>query len=108
MDKQKYDEMKKYLDEINALLKEGGLSPEEINKFELIRSQLAGALLSPWLPIGWERKLIMFIILTAGAIGYLTGNHKILFIWLALPLFSPRIIGESLRIIGYIIGKSKI
>lgn len=107
MDKQKYEEMKIYLDKINALLKEDGLSIEERQKFELIRSQLAGALLHPWLPVGWERKLIMLIIMTAGVIGYFAVNPKMIFIWLALPLFSPRIMGESLRIIGYIIGNSK-
>lgn len=36
MDKQKYEEMKIYLDEINALLKEDGLSIEERQKLSLI------------------------------------------------------------------------
>ena len=99
--------MKIYLEEIRALLKDGNLSPEEKEKFELISSQLSGALLHPWLQIGWERKLIMSILLVSGAVGFLVGYSKLLFIWLALPLFSPRFMGETLRIIGMIIGSTR-
>lgn len=107
MDSLKYEEMKIYLEKIHALLKEGNLSPEEKEKFELISAQLAGALCHPWLPVGWERKLIMSILLIVGAVGFLVGYSKLLFIWLALPLFSPRLIGETMRIIGMIIGSTR-
>jgi hypothetical protein len=61
MKRQQYEEMKIYLGEIRALLQKGDLSPEEREKLEELSQQLAGALLHPWLPVGWELRLIVLV-----------------------------------------------
>jgi hypothetical protein len=66
MNKEKYEESKTYQKETYRLLKEGNLSPEERQKFEEIHAQLAGFLMSPWLPVDLIRRAIMICILIIG------------------------------------------
>lgn len=100
MDKEKYEEAKIYQKEIYRFLKEGNISPEERQKFEEIHAQLAGFLMSPWLPVDWGRRAIMICIFIIGLYGILQGYTLIALLWLLLPLFSPRIQGEVLQLIG--------
>jgi hypothetical protein len=65
------------------------------------QTQIAGALLSDWLPSGIMRRMIMFILLLIGLYGFLSEGGYLMFSWLLLPLFSPRCVGE----IAYAIGK---
>ncbi|MGA9821867.1 MAG: hypothetical protein WBQ36_09740 [Desulfobaccales bacterium] len=99
MNKEKYEEAKIYQKEIYRLLKEGNLSPEERQKLEEIQDQLAGFLMSPWLPVDLIRRAIMICILIIGIYGIIKGYMFIALLWLLLPLFSPRIQGEVLQLI---------
>ncbi|MFZ6022016.1 MAG: hypothetical protein ACOYT9_00920 [Patescibacteria group bacterium] len=101
MNREKYEEAKKASQEIDRLLKEGNLTPEERQKFEKIRAQLAGVLLSPWLPVDWGRRSIMFFIFLIGLYGMIQGHTFLASLWLLLPIFSPRIVGE----VAYALGK---
>jgi hypothetical protein len=62
MKKEQHEELKKSFENISKLLEDQNLSIEERKKFETLKSQLAGALMSSWLPVGGGRKFIMFII----------------------------------------------
>lgn len=54
MTREEFEEAKKQSEEIAKLLKEGNLTAEERQKLETLQAQLSGALLSPWLPFGWQ------------------------------------------------------
>jgi hypothetical protein len=94
MTHEELEEVKKQSAEITRLLKEGNLTAEEKQKLETLQARLSGALLSPWLPFGWVRRLIMVVLFLVGAIGVTQGNTYFLFSWLLLLLFSPRLVGE--------------
>ena len=60
-----------------------------------LKAQMAGYLLSPWLPHGAIRKIIMIIIALFALIGGVKFGQKLFFLLLILlPIFSPRIVGE--------------
>jgi hypothetical protein len=101
MSQETHEDAKKMLDEIRELLKDETLSMEERNTLEIHAVALSGALSSSWLPYGWGRRLIMISILALGLYGLAIENHAVLFCWLLLPLFSPRIVGE----VSYFLGK---
>jgi hypothetical protein len=100
MDKNQYEEGKKVGDAISKVLEDGNLSAEDREKFETLRSQVAGYLLSPWLPVGVGRKAIMLALIIIGGYGLMIDKPLIALTWLMAPLFSPRLVGETLRFIG--------
>jgi hypothetical protein len=61
------------------------------------RLELQAARLKPWLPITWSYRITMAIIFFLG-----TGSPEAKWIWLSLPLFSPRIIAEAAYLMGRI------
>ena len=66
-----------------------------------LKAQMAGYLLSPWLPHGAIRKIIMIIIALFALIGGVKFGQKLFFLLLILlPIFSPRIVGEVSLFIG--------
>lgn len=101
-----FEEAKRTLDEITKLLREGNLTAEERQKFETMKAQLAGALLHSWLPFCWVRRSIMAALLVVGIYGLVGGNNQFLLAWVAIPLFSPRSMGELAFAIGKVYGKS--
>src|SRR5574341_344723 len=100
MNKEKYEEEKKTSQEIDRLLKEGNLTSEERQKFEKLHAQLAGVLLSPFLPVDWGRRGIMIFIFLIGLYGMIQGHPLLALIWLLLLIFSPRIVGEVTHALG--------
>lgn len=100
MDRKTYQEAKKNSEEIAKLLRDGNLTAEEKQKFETLQTQLAGVLLSPWLPFDWGRRSIMIVLLLIGVYGLAEGNHLFLVAWLFLPVFSPRLAGEFYYALG--------
>lgn len=97
---EEFEEAKKQSAEIAKLLRDGSLAPEDRQKLEMLQTQLAGTLLSPWLPFNWERRAIMIVLFLVGAIGLVEGNSYFLFSWLFLLLFSPRLMGEFAFALG--------
>ena len=100
MTREEFEEAKKQSAEIAKLLKEGNLTAEDRQKLEVLQIQLAGALLSPWLPFGWGRRSIMIVLFLVGANGLIQGNGYFLFAWLFLLFFSPRFVGEFAYALG--------
>ena len=100
MTRVEFEEAKRYLAEISALLKEGNLTPEERQRLEMSSAQLAGALCSTWLPFGWGRRTAMIALFFVGALGLAAGNIYFLIAWLFMPLFSPRFVAECAHLLG--------
>lgn len=96
MAKDEYEAIKKIMED-----KELADEMEEVSPG--IKAQMAGYLLSPWLPHGATRKILMIIIALVGLVGGGVYGQKLFFLLLLiLPFFSPRIIGEVARFIGMI------
>lgn len=100
MDKKQYGEVKKVGDVVSKVLEVENLSAEDRENFETLRSQVAGYLFSPWLPVGVGRKAIMLALIVIGGYGLMIDKPLIALCWPMVPLFSPRIVGETLRMIG--------
>ena len=107
MDRETHKEAKTNLEEISKLLREGNLTAEEKQKFKILQARLAGVLLHPWLPFGWARRSIMIVLFLGGVYGLAEGNNFLLVAWLALPLFSPRFVGEFCNALGKVIRVSR-
>jgi hypothetical protein len=59
--------------------------------------------MSPWLPVGISRKLIMLAIVALGIQQAIwQENYEPFLWWLLLPFFSPRIVGEAAHAFGRI------
>lgn len=102
MDKDQYIQIKKTSELVKNALENDNLSAEERQKLEISLAQMSGYLCSPWLPVGVGRKSIMVALLIIGFYGFLIGKPIIAVCWLLIPLFSPRLVGETLRLIGII------
>ena len=101
MTREEFEEAKKQSAEIAKLLKDGNLAAEDRQKLETLQAQLAGVLLSPWLPFGWRQRSIMIVLFLVGAYGLMPGDGYFLFAWVLLLFFSPRFVGE----LAYALGK---
>jgi hypothetical protein len=106
MNRETYEQAKKQLEEIDNHLREGNLTAEERQKFETLKTQLAGVLLHPWLPVGWGRRSIMIILLIIGIYGLAEGRNYLLLAWVLLLFFSPRFVGELFRVLGKVFESS--
>lgn len=104
MNKQEYEEAKKLLEQITKLVDEGGITDEEKEKLEINKAQLSGQLLSIWWPFDLKRRLIMIVLFLIGLYGVTTGNAGLIWAWLAMIFFSPRIMGEVAFRIGQLAG----
>lgn len=100
MNRDQSDEAKRLLAEVRVELGRDDLSPEQREALERNAAQLAGALMSPWLPFGWGRKALMLVLLLLGTLWPLGGNPAWAMAWLIMLTFSPRIVGYALYAFG--------
>lgn len=101
MDRAKYEEAKRVLDEIRYELDTQPLTKEQRAELERHAAALAGQILSPWLPVSGTRRVIMLGIVLLGPItAWWAGNYQPFVWWLLLPFFSPRIMGECAFFLG--------
>jgi len=100
MTRNEFEEAKHQYGEISRLLKEGNLTAEERQRFEVLQAQLSGILLSPWIPFGWGRRGAMIVLFVLGGLGLAGGNMYFLFAWLIMFCFSPRLVGEFAYYLG--------
>jgi hypothetical protein len=100
--REQYDEAKRLLEEINYELKTQPLTEAQRKKLQLHAASLAGVLLHPWFPVSWTRRLIMVAIVLLGIQQAWVGNYEAVLLWLILPFFSPRIVGECSFLLGKI------
>jgi hypothetical protein len=75
--------------------------------YEKSLTALAGQRLSSWLPKGYIRKILFFILLFIGLFGtfVLENGWYLLIMFIALILFSPRIAGEVAFLLGRLLSK---
>lgn len=99
MDREQYEEAKRRLGEITSRLKYEQISAEERDRLEKEGARLARVMMSPWIPFSWGHRIGMMVIVAIGFWGLTQGQSFLALIWLALPLFSPRIVGEFLNLL---------
>lgn len=97
-----YERAKATLDQINDTLTNQPMTEAKRHELQEHAMRLSGSLMSPWLPVDWTRRLIMFGIVALGIQQAMAGNFQPLVWWLLLPLFSPRIVGEAAYAAGRI------
>jgi len=100
MERERYFEARKALDEIRHELATAPLTPEQRKELKLHAAKLSGVLLHPWFPVAWRGRLIMAGIVLLGLQQAWVGNFEPMIFWLLLPLFSPRIMGECAFLFG--------
>ena len=105
MDKELHRQAEGLLEMISVELKSEILTPQERHELEIQKSKLSGMLLSTWFPVPWSKRIIMIVIVGFGLWQMVEQNFQPLIYWVALPFFSPRIVGEGAFFIGKISGK---
>ena len=100
MDSEQYRQIKKASELVKHSLEHDNLTAEERQQLEQSYAQMCGYLASPWLPIGIGRKAVILALLILGAYGFAIDKPLIALCWILIPLFSPRLVGEALLIIG--------
>jgi len=102
MDRDQYHQIKKTSDLVKKALQNDNLSVDERQRLEISQAQMSGYLCSTWLPVGIGRKSVMVALLIIGIYGVVIDKPIIAVCWLLVPLFSPRLVGEFLLMIGTI------
>ena len=102
--KETYAEAKRVLAGIQHQLDTQPLTAEKRKELERHAAALAGVLLHPWLPVDSVRRLIMLGVVLLGLQQAWVGNYQAMALWLLLPFFSPRIVGEVTHFCGRIAG----
>ena len=100
MDINQYKEVKKVGAVVSKVLEDEKLSAEDRGKLETLHSQISGYFFRSWLPVGVGRKAIMLTLIIIGGYGLIIDKPLIAISWLIVPLFSPRLVGEILHLIG--------
>ncbi|MDD5638664.1 MAG: hypothetical protein PHO28_02025 [Candidatus Pacebacteria bacterium] len=86
----------------NKMTDDGSLSSEIREKFQDVAGTSAGLLLNSWLPSGWLRKIIILAIILVVICLAITKNLLFLLLLFILPIFSPRMMGELMFLVGHI------
>jgi hypothetical protein len=100
MDKEQYEEAKTRLEKVTGMLRHENMSPEERDHLEREGKELARVVMSPWLPFDWKYRIVIIAFAAIGFLGLIQGKYFFMLVWLLLPLFSPRIIGEFFMLIA--------
>jgi hypothetical protein len=100
MEKRKYEAIKSSLEELRKGIDDGTLQGEDRVKAERAIASGAGFLCSFWLPVGWGRRVIMFVLLLVGFYGLLIGKPLFVISWAIAAMFSPRIVGNVTYFFG--------
>jgi len=100
MTREEHNALRATLTLLKLKLKDPSLSPARRHELEVLAASTAGALASTWLPMGTGRRIIMVAIAAMGLWGLFQENHALMWIWVALPLFSPRCMGELALFMG--------
>lgn len=107
MNREQFEEAMRVSAEISAELRRNDLTAEQRAKLELHKAQLAGALLRPWLPFSWGRRVAMLVLLLLGMLWPLGGSAIWSMAWVVMLLFSPRVVGEVAFALGRFSASSK-
>jgi hypothetical protein len=95
MNREQSEEAKRLLVEIRGELQRPDLDAQQRAVLEQHQAALAGVMLSPWLPVGWCRRLLMALFLTLGFLAWVFEWHPL---WWSVALLavaiSPRLMGK--------------
>ena len=101
MDQQSFEVLKKISAFMTQQLKTGHLSDETRHEFERLLPSIHGQLARSWVPHHVAGRVVMATVFIAGAYGLFVGKPYYAYIWVTLPIFSPRILAYC----GYFSGK---
>jgi len=90
------ESLKRLTEQLKAL--EANASPKSAAQSQEVRAQIAGYLMSCWLPADWGRRILMFGCIGVGIVGLITGILWLLLAWPLAIMFSPRAVGELIRL----------
>ena len=94
------EDAKRLLKEVTAELKRDDFTPEQRADLERHAAALAGALLNPWLPVGFWRRAVMLLLFLLGLLWPFVGSPTWAVAWLVMLMFSPRIVGKTAFALG--------
>ena len=98
-------QLKDLQDKFNNILENEDLSQEQREKLELDVARIAGHLMSSWLPAGIMRKILMLAFILIGFLGFFSQFQWLICSFILAGMFSPRLVGETAIIVGYVRGK---
>jgi len=96
MNRKEYAQAKAELARINEVLREGHLTAEERANLEARSVALTGQLVSPWLPVTLEGRVIALCLVLIGGYGVWAESLLLMMAWPSMVLVSPRLVGGSL------------
>ena len=74
---------------------------QDCDQLDVLNASIAGVLSHPWFPTTWGRRALMAAIFLVGLEqAVVAGNQYALLLWLLLPLFSPRVMGNAAFLLG--------
>jgi hypothetical protein len=100
MTRKEYEELKQLFREGKRALREDDLSPRERDKIQQGCNFLSGRLMSMWIPMDVGRRIAAVAFAVIGLGGILHGPAYLAWMWLMLPMMSPRLVGEVWYAIG--------
>jgi len=104
MDEQELKETKEIYKKLQKIKGLKGLSSKERETFDKLQSQLAGAMLSSWLPADTGRRVIMLILFLVAVVATFKVSVWFLLLLLVPLLLSPRTVGEAAIFLGKLFG----
>ena len=104
MSKKERDELHKLMDYFDIILNNENSSVEAKEMAEYRKAEISGLLLSPLLPIGIVRNILMMGFFAIGVLAFLTPYEWLFWSFFVALAFSPRIMGEIFHGLGRIKG----
>ena len=105
MNKKQNQQLKDLLEKFNNILENEDLSQDEREKIKQNIVRISGQLLSTWLPAGIMRKILMLAFILIGFLGFFSQYEWLICSFILAGMFSPRLVGETANIVGYVRGK---
>ena len=105
MNKKQNQQLKDLLEKFNNMLENEDLSQDEREKIKQNIVRISGQLLSTWLPAGFMRKILMLAFILIGFLGFFSQFQWLICSFILAGMFSPRLVGETAIIVGYVRGK---
>ena len=95
MTRAEYANAKTTLANVNDVVRDGHLTPEDRVKLEALSVTLTERLIAPWFPLDWWRRGIVVALAAGGFYGLWAGAELLVWGWPLALIFSPRIIGGN-------------
>ena len=106
MTREEYVRTKAKLARIDDALSEGHLTPEERAELQALSVALTEKLVTPWIPAGWVRRVMMLALSAVAVYGLVVEAYVLIWSLPLVAVFSPRITGERFHSLARHDGKS--